>query len=168
MLDLSTLSPSPGSRRKRKRVGRGPSSGHGKTSGRGHNGQKSRSGYSRRFGFEGGQTPVNRRLPKRGFTHMERHLFAEVNLDVLNDNFNDGDEVTTEALVQKAIVKDYKGGVKVLGRGEITKKLSLKVNAISQSAKDKIEGAGGSVSILEVPVARAVKNRTQGKKAEAK
>jgi len=168
MLDLSTLSPSPGSRKKRKRVGRGPSSGHGKTSGRGHGGQKSRSGYSRRFGFEGGQTPLNRRLPKRGFTHMDRFKFAEVNIDVLNDRFNDGDEVTTEALVAKGIVKDYRGGVKVLGRGEITKKLTLKIDAITQGAKDKIEGAGGSVELVEIPVARAVKNRTKGKKAEAK
>jgi len=166
MLDLSNLSPSPGARKKRKRVGRGPSSGHGKTSGRGHNGQKSRSGYSRRFGFEGGQTPINRRLPKRGFNHSDRHAMAAVNLDVLNEHFEDGAEVTNESIVEKKLAKELAGGVKVLGRGEITKKLSLKVSGISESARQKIEAAGGSVELNEAPVARAVKNRVKGKKAE--
>ena len=158
-MDLSTLSPAPGSKKRRKRVGRGPSSGKGKTSGRGHKGQKSRSGYSRRPGFEGGQMPLSRRLPKRGFNHTGRHPFAEVNLDVLENAFDDGAEVTTDGLVERKLVKDLKGGVKVLGRGEVTKKLDLKVNAISAAARGKIEGAGGSVELIEPPAARAVKNR---------
>ena len=158
-MDLSTLSPAPGSKKKRKRVGRGPGSGSGKTSGRGHKGQKSRSGYSRRYGFEGGQMPLNRRLPKRGFTQVERHPMAEVNVDTLEAAFESGDEVSPSTLVEKGIAKKLKGGVKILGRSELTKKLSLQVNAISGSAQSKVEGAGGSVEILAPPVARAVKNR---------
>lgn len=163
MMDLSNLSPAPGSTKKRKRIGRGPGSGHGKTSGRGHGGQKSRSGYSRRFGFEGGQMPLNRRLPKRGFNQMERHPNAEINVDILNENFEDGAEITLEAMIAKHVIKKTSGGVKVLGRGELTKKLTLKVNAISASAQAKVEAAGGSVEFIEVPVARAVKNRKKGK-----
>ncbi len=158
-MDLSTLSPAPGSKKRRKRVGRGPGSGKGKTSGRGHNGQKSRSGYSRRPGFEGGQMPLSRRLPKRGFNHTGRHPFAEVNLEVLENAFDEGAEVTTAGLVERKLVKDLKGGVKVLGRGEVTKKLNLKVNAISAGARGKIEGAGGSVELIEPPAARAVTKR---------
>lgn len=164
-MDLSTLSPAPGSQKKRKRVGRGPSSGMGKTSGRGHKGQKSRSGYSRRAGFEGGQLPLARRFPKRGFNQEDRHAMAEVNLDVLDKHFDDGAEVTVENLVEQRIVKQLKGGVKVLGRGEVAKKFSLKVNAISAAARAKVEGAGGSVEIIEVPVARAVKNRSKSKES---
>lgn len=163
MMDLSNLSPSDGATKKRKRVGRGIGSGHGKTSGRGHKGQKARSGYKRRLGFEGGQMPLNRRLPKRGFNHVERHPFSEVNVDVLNDNFNDGDEITLKSLIDKHVIKKTSGAVKVLGRGEISKKLTLKVDAITAGAQAKIEGAGGSIEIIEVPVARAVKNRTKGK-----
>ena len=163
MMDLSNLSPSAGATKKRKRVGRGPGSGTGKTSGRGHKGQKARSGYKRRLGFEGGQLPLNRRLPKVGFNHEQRHPFAEVNVDVLNDNFNDGDEITLKSLVDKHVVKKTSGAVKVLGRGEITKKLTLTVDAITAGAKAKIEAAGGSVELIEVPVARAVKNRKKGK-----
>jgi len=159
-MDLSTLSPAPGSKKKRKRVGRGPGSGSGKTSGRGHNGQKSRSGYSRRFGFEGGQMPLNRRLPKRGFTQVPRHPVSEVNLDVLEAAFHDGDEISIDTLVEKHLAKHLKGGVKILGRGELTKKLTFKINAISGSARTKVESAGGSIEIIEPPVARAVKNRT--------
>ncbi len=162
-MDLSTLSPGSGRRGNRKRVGRGPSSGHGKTSGRGHGGQKSRSGYSRKAGFEGGQMPLNRRLPKRGFNHQDRHPMAEINLDVLERSFDAGAEVTVEALLEKGLVKSRKGGVKVLGRGEISKNLTLKVNAISASARTKVEGSGGTIEIAELPVARAVKNRTKGK-----
>lgn len=158
-MDLSTLSPAPGSKKNRKRVGRGPSSGTGKTSGRGHKGQKSRSGYSRRPGFEGGQMPLSRRLPKRGFNHTGRHPFAEVNLDLLEKAFDDGAEVTTDGLVERKLVKHLKGGVKVLGRGELTKRLDLKVNAISAAARGKIEGAGGSVELIEPPASRALKNR---------
>lgn len=165
-MDLSTLSPAPGSKKPRKRIGRGPSSGTGKTSGRGHKGQKSRSGYSRRADFEGGQMPLSRRLPKRGFKHQDRHPFAGVNVDVLDAAFEDGAEITPEALIERKIVKNLRGGVKVLGRGELGKKLSLKVNAISAAARTKVEAAGGTVELVEVPVARAVKNRTKGKAKE--
>ena len=163
MMDLSNLSPAPGATKKRKRVGRGPGSGTGKTSGRGHKGQKARSGYSQRLGFEGGQMPLNRRLPKRGFNHTDRHELAEVNVDVLNDNFDDGAEVTLESLIAAHAIKKTSTGIKVLGRGELTKKLTIKTNAISGSAQSKIEAAGGSVEIIPVPVARAVKNRKKGK-----
>jgi large subunit ribosomal protein L15 len=162
MMDLSNLSPTPGATKKRKRVGRGPSSGHGKTSGRGHNGQKSRSGYSRRFGFEGGQMPLNRRLPKRGFNHTDRHPLTEVNLDVIAEAFDDGAEITLEVLLSKHVIKKTSTGVKVLGRGAITKKFIFKVNAISTSAQAKVEAAGGSVELIEVPIARAIKNRQKG------
>ncbi|HIA46377.1 MAG TPA: 50S ribosomal protein L15 [Candidatus Hydrogenedentes bacterium] len=161
-MDLSNLSPAPGAVKKRKRIGRGPGSGHGKTSGRGHKGQKSRSGYSRRFGFEGGQMPLNRRLPKRGFNHSERHPLTEINVDVLAESFEDGAEITLESLLAKHVIKKTSARVKVLGRGEVTKKLVLKVDAISESARSKVEAAGGSVELIEAPVARAVKNRKKG------
>lgn len=163
MLDLSSLSPPAGSKKKRKRVGRGPSSGSGKTSGRGHGGQKSRSGYSRRFGFEGGQLPLARRMPKRGFTQMARHPFAEVNVDVLGMAFDDGAEISKETLLEKGLIKKNRaGGVKVLGRGEVVKKFKLKIEAITGSAREKIEAAGGTIELTEAPVSRAVKNRGKG------
>jgi large subunit ribosomal protein L15 len=168
MLELHNLSPAPGSRKKRKRIGRGPSSGHGKTSGKGHKGQKARSGYSRRLGFEGGQTPLTRRIPKRGFHHQSRYAYAEVNLDILDRHFEDGAEVTAEVLVRKHLIHPKRGGVKVLGRGDITKKLTLKVSAISASAREKIEKAGGSVELHEVAQSRAVTKRTKGKPRIAK
>ena len=158
-MDLSTLSPAPGSKKKRKRVGRGPGSGTGKTSGKGHKGQKARSGYSRRYGFEGGQMPLNRRLPKRGFTQTARHKLAEVNLDILDAAFDDGAEVTAEAIFDKRVANEEPGGVKILGRGELKKKLTLKVTAISAPARQKVEAAGGSVELVSAPEARAVKNR---------
>ena len=161
-MDLSTLSPAAGARKKRKRVGRGPASGTGKTSGRGHKGQKSRSGYSRRAGFEGGQMPLHRRLPKRGFRHKSRHPQAEINVDVLDRAFSDGDEVTAAAVFERNLAKSVKGGIKILGRGELTKKLTVKTDGISASAREKIEGAGGTVELVEVPVARAIANRTKG------
>jgi len=147
-MDLHDLKNHPGGRKQRKRVGRGPGSGTGKTSGRGHKGQKSRSGYSRHYGFEGGQMPLHRRLPKRGFNHEHRWPMAIINLDRLDRTFEDGAEVSTESLVKSGFVENAKGGVKVLGRGEITKKLYLKVQAISPSAKAKVEAAGGTVEII--------------------
>lgn len=159
MMDLSNLSPTPGATKKRKRVGRGPGSGHGKTSGRGHKGQKARSGYSRRFGFEGGQLPLNRRVPKRGFNQTDRHPLTQVNLDVLAEYFEDGAEITLAVLLEKHVITKTSTGVKVLGRGELTKKFTLTVDAISGSAKSKVEAAGGTVTVVETPVARAVKNR---------
>lgn len=163
MMDLSNLSPTPGATKKRKRVGRGPSSGHGKTSGRGHGGQKSRSGYSRRFGFEGGQLPLNRRLPRRGFNHTERHPLTEINIDILCEYIEDGAEVTLKTLLECHAIKKSATGVKVLGRGEVTKKLTLKIDAISTSAREKIEAAGGTIELIATPIARAVKNRKKGK-----
>jgi large subunit ribosomal protein L15 len=145
-MDLSTLQPGP--RKSRKRVGRGPGSGNGKTAGRGHKGAKSRSGYSRKAGFEGGQMPLNRRLPKRGFHHGDRFPFAIVNLDSLGKLFEDGAEVTPESLQAIGLVRETKGGVKVLGRGEVAKRLVVKAHAVSDGARQKIEAAGGSVEIL--------------------
>ena len=150
-MDLSTLTSGPGARKKRKRVGRGPGSGNGKTAGRGHKGQKSRSGYSRRAGFEGGQMPLNRRLPKRGFNHRDRHPMAIVNVDILEKLFEAGAEITPGTLLEAGIVDACKGGVKVLGRGELTKKLTVKVQAVSPGARTKIEAAGGVVDLIALP-----------------
>lgn len=147
-MELHDLKNNPGARKKRKRVGRGPGSGHGKTSCRGQKGQKSRAGYSRHFGFEGGQMPLHRRLPKRGFHHENRWPMAVVNVDVLEKAFEAGAEVTAEAVVAAGLTRTTRGGLKVLGRGELTKALTIKVQAISPSAQKKIEAAGGSVEII--------------------
>ena len=160
-MDLNTLTPGTLERKKRKRVGRGPSSGHGKTSGKGHKGQKARSGYSRRFGFEGGQMPLIRRLPKRGFRHDNRHGFAAINLDILDKWFEDGEEVSAEVCFGRRLVKVAVGGIKILSRGEMTKKLRLKVAAISEAARQKAEAAGCTVEIVPAPAARAVVRRTK-------
>lgn len=156
-MNLNDLTYTPGTKRPRKRVGRGPGSGTGKTSGRGQKGQGSRSGSKRRAGFEGGQTPLARRFPKRGFNHADRHPVAEVNIDVLNEAFNDGDAVTEASLLEKGLVKKREGGVKILGRGELTKKLTVTVHSISSGARAKVEGAGGSITVIEAPPARALK-----------
>lgn len=148
-MDLSTLSNGTTPRKKRKRVGRGPASGTGKTSGKGHKGQKARSGYSRRLGFEGGQMPLHRRLPKRGFYHEKRREMTEVNLDVLDKGFEAGDVVNVESLRGKGLGRFKSGGVKLLGRGDLTKKLTVQVHAISTSAREKIEAQGGTVELLE-------------------
>ena len=131
----------------RKRVGRGTATGNGKTSGRGHKGQKSRSGYSRKPGFEGGQMPLNRRLPKRGFNHQKRIEFSVVNLDQLEKNFNAGDAITSEDIVAAGLAHKSTGGIKVLGRGQLSKALNLTVGAASETARSQIEAAGGSVTI---------------------
>ena len=149
-MELNTLKPAPGARKNRKRVGRGSSSGTGKTSGRGQKGQKSRSGYSRHYGFEGGQMPLHRRLPKRGFNHAKRWPMAIVNIDGINSRFEDGAEITSEDLIKAGLVRELKGGVKVLGRGEISKKVHLKVQAISPSAQAKIEAVGGTVETISI------------------
>lgn len=151
-MDLHTLKSAPGARKNQKRVGRGPASGTGKTAGRGHKGQKSRSGYSMRPGFEGGQMPIHRRLPKRGFYHEKRYPFAPVNLDVLEQAFHDGAEITVDNLRAAGIVKVRRGGVKILGRGELTKRFTLKVQAASANAREKVEKAGGSLEIVDVIV----------------
>lgn len=147
-MELYNLTNDAGAKKKRKRIGRGPGSGHGKTSGKGHKGQKARRGVSRHYGFEGGQTPLHRRLPKRGFNHSNRTPMAVVNIDTLEAAFEAGAEVTSDAIVSAGLAKCMRGGIKVLGRGEATKKLVLKVQAITPSAQKKIEAAGGSVEII--------------------
>ena len=133
----------------RKRVGRGPGSGLGKTSGRGENGQKSRSGASIPAWFQGGQPPLYRRVPKRGFNNARfRTEYATINLSDFNKFFNDGDEVTPEVLKEKGIIKQQLCGVKVLGNGELEKKLTIKANRFSSSAVTKIESAGGKAEVI--------------------
>lgn len=146
-MKLHELKPAEGSHQERNRVGRGSSSGNGKTSGRGQKGQKSRSGGGVRLGFEGGQTPLFMRLPKRGFTNVNRKEYAVVNLDILN-RFEDGTEVTPLTLVEAGIVKDEKSGIKVLGNGELTKKLTVKAAKFSKTAEEAIVANGGSVEVI--------------------
>lgn len=146
-MKLHELTPAPGSRKVRKRVGRGIATGNGKTSGRGHKGQNSRSGGGVRPGFEGGQNPLYRRLPKRGFTNFTRKEYAVVNLDRLND-FAEGTEVTPETLLESGIVKNSLSGIKILGDGEINVKLTVKANKFSKSAVEKIEAAGGKTEVI--------------------
>jgi len=142
-MELNNLKPKKGSRHAKKRVGRGPGSGHGKTSGRGEKGQKSRSGYSRMLGFEGGQMPLHRRLPKRGFTNIFKKDYTVVNLADL-ERFDNGATVDEAALRQSGLVKGRSHGIKVLGNGDLTKKLTIHAAKFSKTAKDKIEAAGGS------------------------
>lgn len=141
---LNTLSPAEGSKHASKRLGRGIGSGLGKTGGRGHKGQNSRSGGGVRRGFEGGQMPLYRRLPKRGFTNINSKVIVGINVSAL-EAFEDGAVVTVEELLAKGIVKNPRDGVKILGNGELTKKLTVKANAFSQGAKSKIEALGGTV-----------------------
>ncbi len=148
-LALNNLHPSEGSTHKKKRRGRGPGSGNGKTGGRGHKGQKSRSGYSRRAGFEGGQMPLQRRLPKRGFTNIFKKDWIEVRLSTLETNFDDGDEVTQEILRERGLIKKAKHDLVILGNGEVTKKLNISAHRFTKSAKDKIEGAGGTATLID-------------------
>ena len=146
-MNLSNLKPAEGSTKTRKRIGRGPGSGLGGTSTRGHKGAKSRSGYSKKIGFEGGQMPLYRRLPKRGFTNRNSKEIIAINVDVLN-RFEDGAEVTVESLLASSAISKAGDGVKILGNGELTKKLTVKVNAVSETAKSKIEAAGGTVELI--------------------
>ena len=144
---LSDLSPKQGSNKKKKRVGRGIGSGHGKTSCRGHKGQKARTGGGTRVGFEGGQMPLYRRLPKRGFTNIFRKDYAVVNLKDL-DKLSES-VVTPEVILEKGLIKDTKGGIKILGEGEIKKPITVKAHAFSASAKDKIIKAGGIAEVIQ-------------------
>ncbi|MGM0877596.1 MAG: 50S ribosomal protein L15 [Bacillota bacterium] len=146
-MKLHELKPAEGSRKTRNRVGRGIGSGNGKTAGRGHKGQNARSGGGVRPGFEGGQTPLFRRLPKRGFTNVNRKDFAIVNLETLN-RFEDGTEVTPELLLETGVVSNVKSGVKILGNGQLEKKLTVKANKFSTSAKEAIESAGGTAEVI--------------------
>lgn len=147
---LSDLKPTPGSRIKKKRLGRGMSSGLGKTSGKGHKGQKSRGKGKVKPVFEGGQTPLFRRVPKKGFTNAPfKKVYAIINLKTLEERFNDNDEITPEILLEKNIIKKTYDGVKVLGKGELTKPLTVKAHAFSGSAKEKIEAANGNVEVIK-------------------
>ena len=147
-MKLHELSPNPGSVHSRKRVGRGAGSGLGKTSGKGHKGQNARSGGGVRVGFEGGQLPLFRRLSKRGFNNYEfRTVYATVNVGDLN-RFEDGTTVTPELLIETGLVKKELDGIKVLGNGELTKKLTVKANKFSDSAKTKIENIGGKTEVI--------------------
>jgi large subunit ribosomal protein L15 len=143
-ISLNSLRPAEGSTHKKKRVGRGPGSGLGKTAGRGEKGQKSRSGYSRKIGFEGGQMPLHRRLPKRGFTNIFKKQWLEVSLAALEKNFNADEEITPELLHSRGIIKKAKHDVVVLGNGEVSKPLRVSAHRFTKSAKEKIEKAGGA------------------------
>lgn len=145
-IGLNNLHPTPGSTHKKKRVGRGPGSGLGKTAGRGNKGQKSRSGYSSKSGFEGGQMPLQRRLPKRGFTNIFKTKWLEVSLAKLEANFEAGDEVTPEILHERGLIKKAKHDLVILGNGDITKALKISAHRITKNAKEKIEKAGGSIT----------------------
>lgn len=146
-MKLHELKPTEGSRKQRNRVGRGIGSGNGKTAGKGHKGQNARSGGGVRLGFEGGQTPLFQRLPKRGFTNIHRKEFAVVNLDVLN-RFEDGTEVTPELLIETGVVRKEKSGIKILANGNIEKKLTVRANKFSSAAKEAIEAAGGKTEVI--------------------
>ena len=147
-MKLNELRPAEGSTRESFRVGRGPGSGNGKTAGKGHKGQNARSGGGVRPGFEGGQNPLYRRLPKRGFKNQFAKHYAIVNVATLNDKYNDGDVVDVETLLKDRVIRDLGDGLKVLGNGEISKKITVKANVFSASAKDKIEAAGGKAEVM--------------------
>lgn len=147
-MNLNELQPAAGSKKDSFRVGRGHGSGNGKTSGRGHKGQKARSGGGVRPGFEGGQMPIYRRLPKRGFTNVFAKVYTEINVTALN-SFEDGAEVTAEALKAAGIIKKINDGVKVLGKGELTvKNLTVKAAKFTKSASEKIEACGGKAEVI--------------------
>jgi len=147
-MELSNLKPKKGARHAQKRVGRGPGSGHGKTAGRGEKGQKSRSGYSRMLGFEGGQMPLHRRLPKRGFTNIFKKVHAVVNVSDL-DRFDNGATIDESALRGAGLIKGAADGIKILGDGKLTKKLNVKATKFSASARKQIEAAGGTCQEIE-------------------
>ena len=146
-MKLNELSPAQGSTAENWRRGRGPGSGNGKTGGRGHKGQNARSGGGVRPGFEGGQLPLYRKLPKRGFHNYFGKTYATVNVDALN-RFEDGADVTIDSLIAIGLVSNPKDGVKILGNGELTKKLNVCVNAFSDTAKEKIEALGGKAEVI--------------------
>jgi len=146
-MKLSDLSPAKGSRKNRRRVGRGVGSGHGRSAGRGDKGQNSRSGGGVRAGYEGGQMPIHRRLPKRGFTNIFRKEFAVINVRDL-ERFESGSVVDENELIRCGLVKGPRDGIKLLAQGELSKGLTVKVNRVSKSAKEKVEAAGGSVEVI--------------------
>ncbi|ACM60821.1 LSU ribosomal protein L15P [Caldicellulosiruptor bescii] len=147
-MKLYELKPAPGSKKNRKRVGRGESSGHGKTSTRGHKGQWARSGGGVRPGFEGGQMPLTRRIPKRGFKNINKKVYTEVNVEKL-ERFDNDTVITPELLLKERVIsKIEKDGVKILGRGELTKRLIVRVQKVSEGARKKIEASGGKVEVI--------------------
>ncbi|WP_127849304.1 50S ribosomal protein L15 [Lacticaseibacillus hulanensis] len=146
-MKLHELTPSEGSRHSKKRLGRGTSSGQGKTAGKGTKGQLARQGGKTRLGFEGGQMPLFRRMPKRGFNNINRKEYAIVNLSDLN-RFEDGTDVTAATLVESGLVKNEQDGIKLLGNGEVTKKLNIKVAKASAAAKAAVEAAGGTIEVI--------------------
>lgn len=146
-MKLHELKPAEGSRKVRNRVGRGIGSGNGKTAGKGHKGQNARSGGGVRLGFEGGQTPLFRRLPKRGFTNINRKEFVIVNLTALN-RFEDGTEVTPELLLETGVISKVNNGVKILANGKLEKNLTVKAHKFSSTAKEAIEAAGGKTEVI--------------------
>jgi len=151
---LHDLKPNPGAKHRRKRLGCGESSGHGKTSGKGHKGQKARSGGSIRPGFEGGQMPLFRRLAKRGFTNAAfKTVYGTVNLDDIEKRFEDGTAINEKLLRGAGLIRGPLDGIKVLGRGEVKKKFHFEVDSITASAKEKIEKAGGTVTLSRKPEA---------------
>src|SRR5689334_16045993 len=147
-MSLNNLRPPKGAKKKKRRVGRGPGSGHGKTASRGHKGAKSRSGFRFKRGFEGGQMPLHRRVPKRGFHNPFRVEYAVINLDTLGDVFDAGSEVTPDVLRERGLVRGTGKPVKVLGRGEITKNLTVRAHKFSGTAAEKIAAAGGSAEVI--------------------
>ena len=147
-MELHELSPAPGSRKAAWRKGRGHATGNGKTAGRGHKGQKARSGGGVRVGFEGGQMPLARRVPKRGFNNIFAKPLESVNVSVLDARFDDGAEVDAQALLAAGVLSKCEYGVKILGNGDITKKLTVRAKAFSASAKEKIEAAGGKAEVV--------------------
>ena len=155
-LALNNLKPAVGSTHKKKRIGRGPGSGLGKTSGKGHKGQKSRSGYSQKIGFEGGQMPLQRRLPKRGFTNIFKKQWIEISLAKIEESFNANDEVTPEILHERGLIKKAKHDLVILGNGDISKALKISAHRFTKTAKDKIEKAGGSITVITKAIAEAV------------
>ena len=147
-MDLSNLKPAKGAKQTKKRVGRGPGSGNGKTAGRGHKGAQSRSGYSFKRGFEGGQMPLHRRLPKRGFTNVFRVEYAVVNLDQLEARFAAAATVTPESLRDAGLIHGTRLPIKVLGRGEVTKALTVRAHKFSGKAAEKLAAAGGTAESI--------------------
>lgn len=146
-MKLHTLQPAEGSRKARNRVGRGQGSGNGKTSGRGQKGQKARSGGGVRLGFEGGQTPLFRRLPKRGFNNVNRKEYAVVNVETLN-RFEEGTTVTPALLIEAGVIKKELSGVKILGQGQLERKLTVQAAKFSKGAEEAITAAGGSIEVI--------------------
>ena len=146
-MKLHELSPSEGSKKKAFRVGRGHGSGNGKTSGKGQKGQKARSGGGVRPGFEGGQMPIYRRLPKRGFTNIFAKKYTSINVEDLN-KFDNGTEITAEVLKENGVIKKINDGIVVLGRGDLNKKVTIKAKRFSQSAEEKISAAGGKAEVI--------------------